>query len=340
MKERFIRSLKREKVDKVPVCSVTQTGTVDLMHLSGAFWPDAHYDSEKMATLAIAAHKFAGLEAVRYPFSMFELPEAYGCEISTGTLDSQPHQLDFPVKDIQDISQLSLLEDLSKNQGISVIMDATTAIQKQLGDSAENVPIIAGVLGPAALSSCLCGVNNYLMWSLLEPDLFLELMNFCTKASLDYINLLYDAGVDAVLVVDSEAGPDLFPPPLFESVVVPIYKKMTSQMNGPSLLHMCGNATSILEPLGNSGFMAVSIEEKTNMAEASRIIGEKICLIGNVSPARTLLLETPDVIRKETKQCLKDGARILSPGCGIAPRTPLGNLKAFVSARDEYYSGL
>ena len=39
LKERFVRSVKREEVDKVPVCSVTQTGIVDLMELSGASWP-------------------------------------------------------------------------------------------------------------------------------------------------------------------------------------------------------------------------------------------------------------------------------------------------------------
>ncbi|MDV0447798.1 Uroporphyrinogen decarboxylase [Methanosarcinaceae archaeon Ag5] len=335
MKERFIRSVKMESVDKVPALSITQTGTVDLMNLSGAFWPKAHYHPETMADLAIAGHTFTGLEAVRYPFSLLELPEALGCTMSEGTLDSQPHQLDFPVKKPEDVAKISV-PDLSKGRGVSVILDATAQIQKKLGDKTD-IPLIAGTVGPAALAACVCGVNNYLRWCIQEPDTLTELMVLCADVCVEYTNMLYGAGVDGVLIVDSEAGPDLFPPPLFESMVLPIYKDLTKKIRGLTLLHMCGDATAILEPMAQSGFQGISIEEKTNMAYAAKLIGDKVCLIGNVSPARTILLGTPEDVKRETKQCLEDGTRILSPGCGIAPRTPLGNIKAFVEARDEYY---
>ncbi|WNY25655.1 Uroporphyrinogen decarboxylase [Methanolapillus millepedarum] len=336
MKERFIRSVKMEPVDKVPVLSITQTGTVDLMNLSKAFWPKAHYNPEEMAALAVAGHTFVGFEAVRYPFSLLELPEAFGCTMSEGTFDSQPHQLDFPVKKKEDVSKLNL-PDLSKCRGVSVVLEATRLIQKRLDGGNDDIPLIAGALGPAALASCVCGVHNYLRWCIQEPDLLSELMVLCAGVCAEYTNMLYDADVDGVLLVDSEAGPDLFPPPLFESMVLPVYKNLTQKIRGLSLLHMCGDATAILEPMAKSGFQGISIEEKTNMADASKLIGNQVCLIGNVSPARTLLLGTPDTVKKEAKQCLADGTRMLSPGCGIAPRTPLENLKAFVAARDEYY---
>ncbi len=49
---RFKRALKGESLDMVPVCSVTQTGTVELMEMTGAYWPQANYDASKMAALA------------------------------------------------------------------------------------------------------------------------------------------------------------------------------------------------------------------------------------------------------------------------------------------------
>ena len=61
-------------------------------------------------------------------------------------------------------------------------------------------------------------------------------------------------------------------------------------------------------------------------------------MIGNVSPSRTLLFGTPVTVKAEAKQCLSDGVDILAPGCGIAPRTPLVNIRALVEARDEWYN--
>ena len=45
MLECFNRSIQRKEVDKVLVCSVTQTGTVELMKMAGTSWPKAFWDS-------------------------------------------------------------------------------------------------------------------------------------------------------------------------------------------------------------------------------------------------------------------------------------------------------
>jgi [methyl-Co(III) methanol-specific corrinoid protein]:coenzyme M methyltransferase len=45
-----------------------------------------------------------------------------------------------------------------------------------------------------------------------------------------------------------------------------------------------------------------------------------------------------DKIKAEAKQALEEGVDVLAPGCGIAPMTPLENIKAMVAARDEYYA--
>ncbi len=84
LRDRFLNTLKGKTVDKVPALSVTQTGTVELMKKSGATWPEAHFDAEKMAGLALSAHTFAGLEAIRYPFCLTVLSEALGCRINPG----------------------------------------------------------------------------------------------------------------------------------------------------------------------------------------------------------------------------------------------------------------
>ena len=46
---------------------------------------------------------------------------------------------------------------------------------------------------------------------------------------------------------------------------------------------------------------------------------------------------TCEEIKAEAKKCLEGGIDILAPGCGIAPKTPVRNIRALVEARDEYY---
>ncbi len=333
-KERFIRSLERKEVDKVPVCSVTQTGFVELMELTGSKWPEAHYDPEKMATLAIAGHEIAGLEAIRYPFCNTVMPETLGCSIAKGSLDTQPYMLDHPIKNKEDVNNFYVPEKLLESNRIQTMMKATYLIKEQFPD---EVPVVAGVLGPAAISCYLCGIKNYLRWCVTETDIFKELLDLGTEVCMEYANALFDHGADAVVIIDSEAGPDLLPPPFFEPLILPQYKRLIAGLNGHSILHICGDATAIMDEMAQSGFEGLSIEEKTDLSSASRIVRDRACIIGNVSPASTLLAKPPGQIKKEAKQCIEDGTGILAPGCGIAPRTPLENIKAFVASRDEFY---
>jgi [methyl-Co(III) methanol-specific corrinoid protein]:coenzyme M methyltransferase len=360
LKQRFIASLEGKDVDKVPVCSVTQTGIVELMEMTGAKWPDAHYDPQKMATLAIAAHEITGLEAVRFPFCNTVMVQTLGCTITEGSFDSQPQIIDFPCKKKEDVEAISSMsgmsgnldgsvcpelarsaqgcltipQDLLESRRIKTVLEATDIIKSRVGD---DVPVIAGVLGPAGIACCLCGVKNYLRWCITKPDVLEELIALGARVCTEYANALFDHGADAVVIIDSEAGPDLFPPPLFESMIMPHYRSITKEMKGHSILHMCGDATDILDNMADSGFEGLSIEEKVDLAYANQVVDGRSCLIGNVSPAFTLLAKTPEHIKKEAKQCIEDGAGILAPGCGIAPHTPIENIRAFVAARDEYY---
>ena len=333
LKERLMRSLKGKNVDKVPVCSVTQTGTVELMEITGAKWPQAHYDPEKMATLAIAGHEIAGLEAVRYPFDCTAIAQSLGCKIMEGSIDTQPSIVDWACKNKDDVKEMSIPENFLGSERISTILDATDIVKERVG---ENVPVIAGMIGPAAIAFSLAG-ENYLKWMITDPDVVIELLKMGTEVCTEYSNALFDHGVDAVCIPDSEGSPDLIPPPLFESLILPQHRKLTGKTKGMMILHMCGDATDILEPMATSGFDGISIEEKVNEKYAKQVIGKRACLIGNLSPVTTLLAKSPENVKQEAKMCIEDGVDILAPGCGLAPHTPLTNLNALVEARDEYY---
>lgn len=197
LRDRFLNALKGKTVDKVPALSVTQTGTVELMKKSGAAWPEANFNAEKMADLAFAAHKFAGLEAVRYPFCLTVLSEAMGCRINPGRYDVQPFPESQPF--VESAENMELPSDLTERGRIPLLANVTSILRKKAG---EEIPLIVGMEGPASLASRLLGTYNFLTWVLRKPDLLRGCLEVTEAACSEYSAVLFEAGADAVCMVD------------------------------------------------------------------------------------------------------------------------------------------
>jgi [methyl-Co(III) methanol-specific corrinoid protein]:coenzyme M methyltransferase len=335
LKNRFEKALKGEAVDMVPVCSVTQTGTIELMEITGAYWPQANYNARQMAELALAGYQIAGFENVRCPFDTTVLAETFGCTVDEGSIDIQPYVTDFPIKKKKDVKEITVPEALLESRRTSVVLNAVSILREKVG---EDIPVVAGIVGPAGLACMLAGMRNYLMWFVTNPEVLEELMGTLIDACIEYANGLLERGADAVTLIDSEAGPDLIAPEMFETSVLPLYRKYCREAKGLKILHMCGDATAVLETLSGAGFDGISIEEKVEVSFAKTLVGNKTRLIGNVSPSDTLLTKGQEAVIIEATACLEDGIDILAPGCGLAPYTPLGNIKALIKARDIYFS--
>lgn len=337
LRKNFLDALHGNPVRRIPALSVTQTGTVELMDMTGAAWPEAHYDPEKMAALALAGHEIAGLEAIRYPYCLTVLAEIMGCDVRMGTKDIQPSVLSHPF--LKGPENLRLPENLLEKGRIPTVLKATEILADTTGNKVEReIPLIAGMEGPLTVFTHIAEVKNCLIWALKKPDYFNTFMETCTELCIEYANALFDHGADALSMPDGGiVGSRMMPPFVLEDSVKPFYKRLCKKVDGPVILHICGDVGDSLRTLSECGFEAISIEEKVSLKAAKEAIGNRAGLIGNVSPSRTLLFGTPDAVKAEAKQCLSAGVDILAPGCGIAPRTPLVNIRALVEARDEWY---
>ena len=337
MKKSLINTLQGKIVDKIPCLSVTQTGTVELMDMTGAIWPAAHSDPGKMAALALAGHEIAGFEAVRYPYCLTVLAEAMGCNIRLGTKEIQPSVLTHPFSNGPE--NLRIPEKLLESGRIPAVLKATEILKAHTGTrTGGEVPLIAGMEGPVTVFTHLAEIKNSLIWTIKKPDYFDAFMETCTEVCIEYANALFEHGADVICMPDGGIiGSGMMSPSVLENSVKPSYKKFCKQVKGPKILHICGDTGDSLKTLSECGFDAISIEEKAGIKAAKASIGKRARVIGNVSPSRTMLFGTPDSVKAEAKQCLSEGVDILAPGCGIAPRTPLANLRALVEARNEWY---
>jgi len=334
LKERLLNALEGKQVDKVPVCSVTQTGIVELMDEVGAPWPEAHSDAGLMAKLAIANHELSGLEAVRVPYCLTVLAEAMGCEVNMGTKNRQPSVTAHPYP--KDLEGLKMPDNLLGAGRIPAVLEAIKIIREKVG---PDVPVIGGMEGPVTLASDLSSVKSFMKWSIKKPELFEQILDFAAEATIVYANAMVEAGADIISVADPVASPDLMSPDTFKTELEPRLQKFSGNVNSVTILHVCGNVNPVLNYMADCGFEGLSVEEKIgSVKKAKEVLGTRARLVGNISSPFTLLPGPVEKIKAESKQALADGVDVLAPGCGIAPMTPLANIKAMVEARDEYYA--
>ena len=334
LKARLLAALEGKPVDKVPVCSVTQTGIVELMDEVGAPWPESHTNPELLAKLAIANYELSGLEAVRVPYCLTVLVEAMGCEINMGTKNRQPSVIGHPYP--KSLEGAAIPEDLLQRGRIPAVLEAIKIVREKVG---PDVPIIGGMEGPITVASDLVSVKSFMKWSIKKTDLFEQSLDIATEAAIIYANAMVEAGADVISVADPVASPDLMSPASFKQFLQARLQKFSSSVDSITVLHICGNVNPILNDMADCGFEGLSVEEKVGSPKkAKEVIGDRARFVGNISSPFTLLPGPVDKIKAEAKQALEEGVDVLAPGCGIAPMTPLENIKAMVAARDEYYA--
>jgi [methyl-Co(III) methanol-specific corrinoid protein]:coenzyme M methyltransferase len=271
---------------------------------------------------------------VRVPYCLTVLAEAMGCEVNMGTKNRQPSVTAHPYP--KDLEGMEMPENLIDKGRIQAVLGSIKIIREKVG---PDVPIIGGMEGPVTLASDLSSVKTFMKWSLKKPDLFEQVLDFATEATIAYANSMALAGADVVAIADPVASPDLMSPDSFKNILQSRLQRFSSNVNSVTVLHVCGNVNPILDYMADCGFEGLSVEEKIgSVKKAKEILGDRTRLVGNISSPFTLLPGPVDKIKTEARQALDDGVDVLAPGCGIAPMTPVSHIKAMVEARDEYYA--
>jgi [methyl-Co(III) methanol-specific corrinoid protein]:coenzyme M methyltransferase len=128
----------------------------------------------------------------------------------------------------------------------------------------------------------------------------------------------------------------LLGPVLYEKFVLPLEREIISRINGPVVLHVCGDTHSIIDMMCETGAAGISIEEKVDLKPVVEIAHAKeVKVFGNVAAAT--LGSTPEAVFRESILALEKGTDFLCPGCGLAPNTPLENILQLKRARDVFF---
>ena len=317
-----------DPMDRVPCVSPLQTGTVELMERSGCFWPEAFRDARKMYCLSRAAHDAAGLEGVRVPFDVTVEANALGAQTGREGIDRQPSIAEVALRDLEELDRLEIPEPASALPTRAVI-SAVDLLSSRM----EGVPVICGIVAPFMLACQMLGVEQTLMNIVKEPSFVRMLVRKAEKFDQMYIVSAVEAGADVITLIDATATGDILGAQQYEEFALPYETQaiLRARFGGArSILHICGNTGPLLGSIRRSGANGLSVDQCMDLKQTRRRLNGEMALIGNVSPTESLLFGTPQDVEDEALACLAAGVDVLSPGCGLAPRTRTENVRVMV----------
>ena len=327
-KERVMAVLNHQSPDRMPCFGANSTVTYEQMEKVDAFWPEGHDKGEAMAKQALAAHTVLGFDAVRVPFCQTFEAVALGCIRKPGKIREiegipgiehpPPYKLDdtpvFP-------------DDFLSRGYIPELLKAVEILKKELGD---DVPIVAGIIGPFTIAGSLLDAVPILKATFKAPDKIRPFLEVAEKAGTALAKAFVDAGADIIVCEDMTASPELIAPKTYRDLELEYRKRQFDAIPVPKILHICGNVDGIVEWMGQTGAEILSLEPKASAQLAREKCGPDIVLMGGVDTATTLFMKDADTVKQGCEESIADGIQILAPGCAVAPGTPTENLLAMV----------
>lgn len=167
----------------------------------------------------------------------------------------------------------------------------------------------------------------------------------------DFFNLaveaMADAGLPGLVLSDDLAyrsGP-MMNPKLLEELYGDGYRSVTDtahRLGMKIIIHSCGNVYDLLNWFADCGFDGVHALEPTagvELAEAKRIAGDRICLVGNVDVTHILVDATKDEVFEAIRTSIEDagagGGYMVAP-TNSHPQMSVQRLKWMLEAVDKY----
>lgn len=197
--------------------------------------------------------------------------------------------------------------------------------------------------GPFDLLCLLRGAQN-MMLDLLEEDedVIHHALEWATEAHIRFARAQLMTGVHATSMGDSYASPNLVSPAIYRKFALPYEKKVVEAMkdlSGAYAIHICGDATKIVDDMGTTGTKILELDWKTDMGDARKRIPDDVVLMGNINPSDPLCIGKPETVLAQVKDMIartRGRGIIISSGCAMGANTKPENMEALVQSAKLY----
>ncbi|MCP4374721.1 MAG: uroporphyrinogen decarboxylase, partial [bacterium] len=223
------------------------------------------------------------------------------------------------------------------DEHIQIWLEASRLLKQHFGD---EICIRSNCdQAPFSLACMMRGMQNWMM-DLMNPDNeqnIAALLEYCTEATSQFVNLMAKTGAHVISNGDSPAGPSMISPAMYRQYALPYEKRIAATVHsaGPKyILHICGDTTAILDDILETGADGMELDYKTDVTAARDKMKDQMCFVGNIDPSGVMALGTVEDVARETTRLLEIFAGeprfILNSGCALPPVTPPENIRTMI----------
>ena len=335
MRDRFIRALRREAVDKTPIW---------IMRQAGRYLPEYRATRQRAGDfLTLCKTPELATEVTLQPLSRFDLdaaivfsdiltiPDAMGLGLSLE--EGVGPRFAHPIRSRAAVDKLAIPDPGTE---LVYVTDAIRMIKQELE---QDFPLIGFCGSPWTLATYMVeggsGSDFKRIKSLLydDPSTMHALLDKLTQASVIYLQAQIEAGADAVMVFDTWGGilahNDYaeFSLRTLNDIVAGIGDQV------PIILFTKGGGLW-LEQIAASGCHALGLDWTVDIHQARQRVGDKVALQGNLDPA--ILRASPEVIVNQAHKILDrfgpHPGHVFNLGHGITPDINPEHVAALVDA--------
>lgn len=333
MKDRFLRAVRRERVDRTPVWFMRQ---------AGRYLPEYRERRGDRDVLEACRLPELAVEITLQPlrrmpldaaivFSDIMLPLAavgVGVRIAAGV----GPVVDEPIRAASDLTRLRPIEPEGDEP---YVLETVRMLRKEL-----EVPLIGFAGAPFTLASYLVEggpSRDHVRTKALmhgEPLVWAELMERLAAIVRTHLTAQVDAGVQAVQVFDSWVG--ALDADDYERSVLPFVRPIFEDVGVPTI-HFGVGTGHLLALMREAGGDAVGVDWRTPLDDAWVLIGTDRAIQGNLDPA--VCASTWETVERKAFDVLgragmRDG-HVFNLGHGVHPETPVENLQRLVDLVHE-----
>ncbi|HDL20972.1 MAG TPA: MtaA/CmuA family methyltransferase [Nitrospirae bacterium] len=334
-RERVLKLFRGEETDRPACFSGMGNATTEGLNQLGYKFAQVHLDARQMAETAVTTPKLFGFDSCVLPFDLCVEAEALGCRINTYAYSGDLLYPTIKEKVIHNEAgmEIAVPDDLLERGRIPMMMEAIGLAKKEIGD---EVPVGSYLLGPFTLAGQIMELNDLLKLSFKKPDKVGKLLDTLAGVIIAIAAEYEKAGVDYLTIREMGATSDVLSPRGFKNLILPHLKKIFEKITVPSVVHICGKTNDIAAFMIESGTNAISVDQKNDVAETRKKLGDKALIFGNYDPYNVLVSGTTELVRETVRKCLDDGVSAVWPGCDIWPTVPPENFRAMIDEVKEY----
>ena len=319
-KERLLRLLKGKDVDRSPVICPGGMMSACVTEILEGIKGNHNLDYKAMAQASRNIYNGTGFENFGVPFAMIVEAEPLGAKVQIGDKLVEERVIEYNSNSLEQIMETYTVIPKNENR-MNVVLNAIGELKN------TSVPVIGNITGH--ISTATSAVDPLVILKMLrkQPDRAYSFFKFINNYLIEYAKESINAGADVIVISDPTATGEILGGKNFGKFAVPFYKEIIDtihSLNVPVIVHICGNANTIIEGLNLINADGYSFDSVVNMRHAKSLIKGR--LMGNVS---TQLLHTgeKEKIISITKNCIDSGVDIIAPACGLSMATSIDNLK-------------